>query len=429
MTVHPLENLTYTLAYSNPSSSPVTNAVLVDKLPPIAQMSYIAGSASNSGVYDPATNTLTWVISNIAPGTSGQVTYQIQASFESANTKNAQMVNNACLNFVGGTVCSGVTVSVTGAYLVHLAIYNQAGELIKDLVTFELANAVSDFTVVNGVITTDSQTAQFFYKGILIGTWDATNPNGAKVTNGTYLVKIDSVDPFGVTTTVTHGVSVDITRDTLKVAVYNEAGEIVKHFSQVEIQNLIAGAGGTLLPADFDVGKIRLSSSTISPTNSNTSGPNQTLTVTLGSGRSFVWDGRGDSGNILTSGTYFLEVKSDVQNSAPQETIMALHLLDANAGSLGDVVLGPNPVDLGKNPTAIFYINNLSTQVTEIRAKIYTVAGELTQVLVNAPGNLSQIPWNLGQAGMASGTYLAVLEMNGNSGLIGRKIVKVVVIH
>ena len=429
MTAHPLDNLTYTLTYSNPSSSPAFNVALVDHLPPTAQMSYVTGSASNSGVYDPVANTLTWIIPFIPAGTTGQVTYQIQASFESANTKNATLVNNACLNYAVGTVCSGVTVKVSGSYLVHLAIYNQSGELIKDLVTFTLANPVSDFTIVNGVITTDSQTAQFFYKGILIGSWDATGTDGSKVTEGTYLVKIDSVDPFGVTTTVTKNVSVIIGRDTLQVAVYNEAGEIVKHFTETEIKNLIAGAAGNLLPEDFDVGKIRISANTISPTNSNTSGPNQTITVTLGSGRSFIWDGRGDNGNILSSGTYFMEVKSDMQNKAPQQIVMTLHVLDGNSGQLGDAVLGPNPVDLNKTKTAIFYINNLSNQVTEIKVKIYTVAGELTDVVANTPGDLTQVPWDLNQARMASGAYFAVVEFNGPSGNIGRKVIQVIVIH
>ena len=417
------------MTYSNPSSTTVLNAVLVDNLPPKAQMSYVANSASNGGVYDPNANTLTWNIPSVPPGASVAVTYSIQAGFESSTSAVTTLVNKACLTFANGVVCDSRSVTVTGAYVVHLAIYNQAGELIKDLVTFEAANALTDFTVVNGVITTDSQTAQFFYKNMLIGSWDATNPNGVKVTNGTYMVKVESTDPYGVTTNITQNVSVVIGRNTLDLAVYNEAGEIVKHFSQAEIQNLVAGSGGSLLPADFDVGKVKLSSDTLSPSYSSVAGANQTITVTLGSGRTFTWDGRGDNGNILTTGTYFIEVKSAMQGKPSEQVVMSIHVQDNNASGLADVVLGPNPVKLSQTTVANFYFNNLSAEVTGIAVKIYTVAGELTQTLNNTPGNLSMIAWDLSQANLASGTYFAVVEMRGPSGVIGRKIVPVVIIR
>ena len=427
--VKPLDIINYTLTYSNPGSATVLNAVLVDNLPPKGQMSYVANSATSGGVYDPNANTLTWTIPSIPPGASFAVTYSIQAGFEAATNAVSILVNKACLTFSSGVVCDSKSVTVFGAYVVHLAIYNQAGELIKDLVTFESAAAVNDFNIVNGVITTDSQIAQFYYKGMPIGSWDATNPNGVKVTNGTYLVKITSTDPYGVTTSVNQNVSVIIGRNTLQLAVYNEAGEIVKHFTQTEIQNLIAGSGGSLLPADYDVGKIKISSTTLSPSYSNTTGPNQTLTVTLGSGRSFTWDGRGDNGNILTTGTYFLEVESALQDKPKEQVVMSIHLQDTNATGAGEVVLGPNPVKLTQTKLANFYINNLSNEVTGITVKIYTVAGELTQTLQNTPGNLTMVAWDLSQGSVASGTYFAVVEMHSPTGVISRKIVQVVVIH
>jgi hypothetical protein len=57
------------------------------------------------------------------------------------------------------------------------------------------------------------------------------------------------------------------------------------------------------------------------------------------------------------------------------------------------------------------------------------VAGELTQTLNNTPGNLAMVPWDLNQTNIASGTYFAVVEMTGSTGLISRKIVQVVILH
>jgi len=59
--------LTYTLA-----NGPVTNAVITDPIP--AGLSYVAGSASNGGVYDSNSRTLTWTFASLSA--SGSVTFK-----------------------------------------------------------------------------------------------------------------------------------------------------------------------------------------------------------------------------------------------------------------------------------------------------------------------------------------------------------------
>ena len=59
--------LTYTLA-----NGPVTNAVITDPIP--AGLSYVAGSASNGGVYDSNSRTLTWTFATLSA--SGSVTFK-----------------------------------------------------------------------------------------------------------------------------------------------------------------------------------------------------------------------------------------------------------------------------------------------------------------------------------------------------------------
>jgi len=59
--------LTYTLA-----NGPVTNAVITDPIP--AGLSYVAGSASNGGVYDPNSRTLTWTFATLSA--SGSVSFK-----------------------------------------------------------------------------------------------------------------------------------------------------------------------------------------------------------------------------------------------------------------------------------------------------------------------------------------------------------------
>jgi len=404
---------------------------MTDNLPSTTMMTYVTGSAEASGgTYNSSTNTITWVIPSIAPGAAVSKTYQIQATFFPAAGTSNVLMNHACVAIGAGLpVCDSVGVTVAGDYLIHIAVYNSAGELIKTLATFNAGSPINSFTINNGDITTDSQTAQIIYNNISIGTWDATNPLGSKVSNGAYMIKIDSTDPFGVTTTATKTVLVGITNSTLDVAVYNEAGEVVKQFSPAEILTMMGGSSATLLPSDFNVGLVKISSSVISPTYGTSTASNSMMTITLGSGRSFTWDGRGDNGNILSSGVYFLEVKTNGPDAGSEQTVMPIRIINNGQNGIAGVVMAPNPINLNKNTQATFLINIGASQVDNVKVKIYTLAGELRQTLMSLPGYSSQVIWDLGGGDIASGTYIAVIEMNYNGGVIGRKVLKVVVVH
>lgn len=425
-----MDTILYTLTYTNPSSVAVYNAILVDNLPPASGLSFISSSVTaTGGVYNATNNTVTWNIPVVPPNSTIYLTYQAKASLESASSHSNTLVNHAQLNYPNGVVVASNTVTVVGDYTVHFAVYNESGELVKDLATFQTENPVTDFTVVNGVITSDSMSASFFWNGLSLGTWDATGASGGKVTNGNYIVKIDNVDPYGVTTSYTHTVTVGITRSTLEIAIYNEAGEVVKHFTEAEIEGMLGGSGGALLPADFEVGNVTLSSSNLSPSYTNKGGPDQTVTVTLGSGRSFTWDGKGDNGNILTTGDYFLEVESNPQGAPSQKMILTLHVHDYNAHDLGSFVLAPNPVRLDQTTKAQFMLNFNGAQVSAVEIKVYTMAGELMRTLSSAPGNPSMVMWDLSQETIASGAYFAVAELHGPNGIISRHVIQVMVLH
>ena len=415
------------MTYSNPGTTAAYNVVLTDSLPSTVQMSYVTASASNGGVYNPSADTLTWTIPVIPPGTSVSVTYQIQASLEAANIQNNILFNQACLAYGMGKVCASNAVTVTGAYLVQVSVYNSAGELVKTIVTFELNNGIGDFTLQNGTITTDSQSAQLFYNGLPLASWDATDASGQKVSNGTYYIKVQSTDPTGITTTITKNVVVAITRSTLMIAVYNEAGEIVKEFSEQEIQNLLGGgASGGLMPADFNVASVSLSSSTLVVSSGGGNGP---MTITLGSGRSITWNGTGTNGQYLTSGTYFLEVESTTPGQTDQQIILPVRIKNNGANNVSGVVLAPNPVYLNKTTQAKFLVNTTNSQVTSVEVRLYTVAGELMKTLYNVPGNTGEVDWDLSQSPIASGFYLAVAELHSNSGVLGHQVIKVEVFH
>lgn len=398
-----------------------------DDLPPLNMASLVASSISAGGTYNTATNVLSWTIPVLSPGSSVTETYQMTMGIESAANGPGTVTNTAILNYTGGSVTANNSVIVRGTDIIHIAIYNPSGELIKTIATFQLNNTVSNFTLGTNVLQTDSETMSISYNGTVLGTWDGTNGSGNKVANGAYIVEIESTDPYGVTTTISKNVSVSIARNTLSIVVYNEAGEVVKNFNPQSVETLIGGSGGTFTTEDYDVGKAKLSPGIITPSLVNPNGNGNYLTITLGSGRSFTWNGTGDGGAILSSGQYYLEIKSQMANG-PEEEIVMPFMVQGNGSGIPGVVLAPNPVNMNQISQARFLINTNGARVDSVDIKIYTMAGELADTL-SSPGSPTQITWDLTQKRWSSSTYIAVVELNGNGGVLARQILKVAIYH
>jgi uncharacterized repeat protein (TIGR01451 family)/fimbrial isopeptide formation D2 family protein len=83
--------ITWTLTYTL-TNGPVTNAVISDELP--AGLVYVDGSASDGGVYDVATNTLTWTFATLTA--SGSVTFETEVDPETIS-RVAPTVNVAVI--------------------------------------------------------------------------------------------------------------------------------------------------------------------------------------------------------------------------------------------------------------------------------------------------------------------------------------------
>ncbi len=422
----PLDEVTYTLVYTNHEAVTLPSAVITDNLPPASQESYVAGSASNGGVYSASANSLAWNVASLAPDAAVTETYVLQVQVQTGSGGGYNLVNNACVSFEGWQTCASDTVTVGGPYTVSVAVYNQAGELIETLSDFQFGSALTNWTLVNGTIQTDSQEALVLDNGVTLGAWNATNSSGQKVTNGTYFIKTTSVDPDGVATTVTKTVTVILGNSNLQITVYNGAGEAVQQWSEAQIQGLL-GANAALQAADFNVEAARLSSNTLAP--SPQGGNGSFLTITLGSGQSITWNGTGSNGAFLTPGNYFMEFQSAQPNEPDQEVVLTVHVVNNGRGGVQGAVLAPNPVNLNQVSQAAFLVNTYSGQVTSAKVKIYTLAGEWFKTLTSQPGNPGVVTWNLGGEAIASGAYLAVVESYSANGLVGRQVLQVVVLH
>jgi uncharacterized repeat protein (TIGR01451 family) len=415
------EVITYTLTYSNQGSTTIFNAGIEDFLP--IGMTYVVGSASGGGTYN--SGQLTWNFASLAPGDSVTETYQTQVGLEVH--AGEVMTNKACLMYGGASTCATSSVTLTGNYVVKISIYTSSGELVKTLDTFELASPISSFTVSNNVLRTDSDVLQILYQGMPLDTWDGTNTQGNKVTNGTYLIVVDSTDPFGVTTTVTQSATVLLGSNQMQFMIFNSAGEVVYSLTADQLSAIL---GSSLQTADYNLGAISFSPVVITPSYSDPTGADTSVLITLGSGRTFRWSGVNNAGQILTSGDYTLRFTSQLAGEAEQNVASLVTLLDSNQPPIGTVRLKPNPVYLNQTQKAYFEIQVNAVKADNVQIKIYTLAGELTgQVLVNDPGNLSQVTWDLSSSRLASGMYFADIELREGSQLVGRKILKVAILH
>jgi flagellar hook assembly protein FlgD len=393
-------------------------------LPNATEMTYVAGSASNGGVYN--AGQITWIIPVLAPGATLQLTYKAQVGLQ-VNSQDV-LVNKACLTYPGGTNCVSESVTVQGAYVVKISIFTQSGELVKTLDTFDTSSAISSFNVVGNVIDAGQPTAQIYVGGLLLATWDATNAAGGTVGNGTYFAKVDSTDPFGITTTVTEPISVSLDNDQMQLKIFNSAGEAVLTLDQQQIAALL---GGPLQTSDYSLGNTTFSPLVIAPSYADPTGHGASVIITMGSGRTFLWSGRNDSGEMVSPGQYIMEF-SDQLSGQSQQTISQMITVESSSDSgIASVVLAPNPIYTTQTQQAKFLISVNDVQADNVRINLYTLAGELmpNPITSSLSAGNNVVYWNLGSENIASGMYFAEIELKQGNNMLERKVIKVTVIH
>jgi flagellar hook assembly protein FlgD len=304
--------------------------------------------------------------------------------------------------------------TVRGDWLLRVLVFNEAGEVVKTILVTEFSEPLLDVYVkVDDIIDSLHDIAYVYYRGQVIGHWDGTNEEGVPVTNGQYYVKIDNIDVYGAVESITTDVTVSRIMATVKVNVYNGAGELVR----------------TLSDALMDVGEIStdvtLSHRVISPAyrDGNT---NAALTITMGDGIRFVWDGRDAEGRIVPNGQYYVEVRTTDEDGA---SMVIVRDVAVNHGSLdlaGGVTAFPNPAD--RSASEIRFRAGASGAGLTLKVRVYDISGQLARVIQGPPGT-GEASWDLRRRGVANGLYLAVVETVDPLGALERKVIKVMVLR
>lgn len=339
--------------------------------------------------------------------------YETQVnSFVAAST----VTNNALLTYTGlaAPVSTSVNVTVTAAYAVVIDVYNEAGELVKQLLQQQYSQPINNISLQAGASITSlagANNAVSIYDGShYITSWDGTSSNGSLVSNGNYYVKVENTDTLGVVTTEVQTVTVSRQLETVSVKIYNEAGEVVRTLSTV-----ISDAQASQLNLT------QLSSTVIQP---GSPGANGQLEIVLSNGVSLTWDGRGDNGQVVTNGEYYLTINAT--NGMGGNTVIARTVMVENGHNTNNQIFAyPNSVVDGAGPVT-FSINPATPQTLSVR--IYDVAGELVTAPVGPAGGNYAV-WD--PSGKASGVYIArVKAVETSSGNVtAQQTLKILIRH
>ena len=250
------------------------------------------------------------------------------------------------------------------------------------------------------------------YKGQKIASWDGTNQNGDPVSNGTYYVKVDNSDSNGAVISVSQTVMVSRSIARVEVDVYNEAGEVVRHLYSYADD-----------PNNEPLTDIKLSSNVIKPVAQGTPTPSGagSVTITLPTGQTIVWDGKSDSGSVVTNGEYQVEVHF-TDGKGGEETVSHNVMVESANMSLtdGKVRVLPNILTSGEP----IQVEVSSVTGFTLVARLYDVAGELIKSQTGTQVN----EVTLDSSRLASGLYIVKVDLiDAQGGLAGRQFTHILI--
>ncbi len=405
--------VTYRLILNVVQSS-ASSVTVTDVLP--SQMTFEGfGATPAGGIASAVGNNLAWVFPSLPEG-AVTMTYRAQiANFLAGGTV---LTNNAQLTYAGNPVPQKASVNVTieAEYTVKIGVYNSAGELVKQIYVKELSQQITNISLLQTpTITSLHGVVYVTVDGVQLASWDGTNQAGDPVSNGVYYVKVDNIDPNGVDTSVSETVTVSRSIAKIQVNIYNEAGEVIKHLYAYSDD-----------PGNMNLGDVAFSSSVIKPTvGTPTSNSTSDLTLTFPNGTTVTWDGTNDNGQIVTDGTYEVEVNWMDGKGGQQVTTHNVTVERGNNSPAGGNVFAyPNILKGGATSVTVQINSSLSLTLT---ASVYDVAGELVKRPVVSPAGTGTAPVDV--SGLASGLYFIVVDLTDTNGHFIQKQVTEIVIR
>ena len=285
-------------------------------------------------------------------------------------------------------------------------LYNEAGEQVKLVIDTPVQGALGDVIItVDGVesnVMTSGSMLSLYFDGITNidslgenGTtfvMDALSDRGQLISSGTYYLKIEQEDAYGHTTVKTTSVSMIKVEEYVELRIYNSAGELVR-----TIKNYSPLSADSIALNIDDVISIDKYSSEVK--------------LVYGGPTDFVsWDGKNNTGELVSSGTYEIQVVVKTATALAVSASKTVTVLNEAKEFLGEFRVYPNPYNGVRDGKMTFEWE--AQGEGKIRIFIYSMTGELVHVLeAGAAGEKAE--WDLKTSGgslVTHGIYVCVLE-------------------
>ena len=312
-------------------------------------------------------------------------------------------------------------------YHLVLTLYNTAGEVVRHVFDGNSSVDPTNFeSQIIGAPIGGRLPMAISISGVGAGSppsivWQGDNDNGQTVSNGTYYFKLESTDSFGKTTALIKEVVVLGNTGGNSLAIYNSAGELVRNLPL------------TTLPSDLiDFTLVDTEAIATGDTANGSSGQNglkMNLRDANGNTHPWAWDGRNDKGQPVASGTYTVQlVHTELGAPTTVKSISVTVLQAPNESlqaSLGGALVVPAPWRPGGMSGDFALIVYKPLPGKEGVAKCYNLAGELVALGLDA-NNQGQVQIPVSK--LASGVYVVDFEITENKAILGRRVLKVVVV-
>lgn len=231
--------------------------------------------------------------------------------------------------------------------------------------------------------------------GATVLVWDQRNDAGQDVAGGTYILKLQSTDPWGKVTAHNHAVGVLLRPQPASLVLYNAAGEAVRHYDPAALG---------LDPVDLgraEPGRVELKDR-------------------QGGLAWFDLDGLNDHGQPLAGGSYHLVLRY-AEGMGTHTVVRAVVVVPLPGGDpLEGAGLERNPVPPGQ-PLVIRH----RPCDCSLRARLYDLSGGL----VATAGGDGQGRLELGSGDLAGGVYLVDLWLEAPGERPQRRVIKAAVLR